>query len=292
MRRFLSALALGASLSSPLAASAAPRTLHVGAATVTVTGSGPRAVILIPGLASGAYVFDAIVPQLARDHTVYAVTFAGFDGLAPVKPPYLDAFGASIAGLIAQEKLVKPILIGHSLGGHVALRFAATSPAVPAGVLVIDSIPLFPPPRPGETPESRKEGALAFRDAMLGATPEQYAAQTKAALAYLVTAPKDVDFLLPRDLASDRATAAGAIVEMALEDLTPLLGKITAPVEVLAPAATEADAAQTATQYASAYAGTPHLDVVAIAPSKHFIMYDQPEKFAAAVAAFVAKVTQ
>ena len=288
MKTLIAALALGAGLLPPLSASAAPRTIQLEAATATVSGTGSRAILLLPGLACGPYEFDGIAPELAEQHTVYALKFAGFDGAAPVKPPYLDAFARSVTDLIAREHLTKPILIGHSLGGHLALRVAATTPANIGGVLVIDALPLFPLAQPGETPESRQRGAAAFRDALASVPDDKYTAQAKYFIAQLVTDPQNVDIVTQHQLAGDRATIAGASYEMALEDLGPSLPKIVAPVEVLAPATDDASAAQVAAFYTALYKGTPHLHVDAIAPSKHFIMYDQPEKFAKAVDAFVA----
>lgn len=288
MKKILAALALGAGLSCPLPAGAAARTIQLDAATATVTGSGDKAVILLPGLACGPYEFDGIAPALAAKYTVYSVRFAGFDGAAPVKGPYLDAFAHSVTDLIAREKLQKPIIIGHSLGGHLAVRIAETIPANVGGVLAIDAVPLFPIPQPGETPESRARGAAAFRDAMLAVPDDKYSAQAKYFIGQLVSDPKNVDLVTQHDLASDRATVAGASYEMALADLGPNLSKITAPVEVLAAAPDDAQAQQFAAFYANLYKGTANLHVDAIAPSKHFIMYDQPEKFAKSVDDFLA----
>jgi pimeloyl-ACP methyl ester carboxylesterase len=288
MNRVLAALALGAGLSFPLSANAAPRTIQLDAATATVTGSGTRAVLLLPGLGCGPYEFDGIAPALAQTYTVYSLRFAGFDGAAPVKGPYLDAFAKSVTDLIAREHLQKPILIGHSLGGHLALRVAASIPSNVAGVLAIDAVPLFPLPQPGETPETRRKGAAAYRDALLAVPDDAYAAQAKLFIAQLVTAPENVALVAQHNAASDRATIAGASFEMAVDDLGPSLARIGAPIEVLAPAPDEAQAKAYAAFYTGLYQGAPHVHVDAIAPSKHFIMYDQPEKFAAAVNAFLA----
>jgi pimeloyl-ACP methyl ester carboxylesterase len=288
MHKLLATLALGASLGFPLPAGAAPRTIQLDAASATVTGKGATAILLLPGLGCGPYEFAGIAPKLAANYTVYSLTFAGFDGAAPVKGPYLDAFAQSITELIAREHLRKPILIGHSLGGHLAVRVAETNPSDIGGVLAIDAVPLFPLPQPGETPETRKSGAAAYRDALMNVPDDKYSASAKYFIGQLVTAPADVDLVTKHQLAGDRATIAGAAYEMALDDLGPALPKIAAPVEVLAAAPDDAKAAQYAAFYTSLYAGAPHLHVDAIAPSKHFIMFDQPEKFASAVDAFLA----
>jgi pimeloyl-ACP methyl ester carboxylesterase len=294
MHRVLWALALAASLcfSTPaVAAPAAPRTFDVGAVHVSVSGSAPRAVILLPGLATGPYEFDGIRPQLEAHYTVYSVAFAGYDGRPPVQAPYLDAFVQGVLAVIVREHLRKPILIGHSLGGHVAVRIAETQPDRIGAVLAIDALPLFPPARPGETPDARKAAWDAFRAKLLALSADDYAAQTKRSISFLVSDPANVALVAGHDIASDRATVAGSAREMALDDLTPLLPKIGAPLEVLVPSpGDDAAAAQTAALYAKLYEGTRDLTVVPIANSKHFVMFDQPAAFASAVTAFLARV--
>jgi pimeloyl-ACP methyl ester carboxylesterase len=271
-------------------ARAADVTLHIDAAYVTKTGNGPRAVILIPGLASGAYVFDAIAPSLAKRFTVYTITFAGFDGEPPVQGPYLDAFAKSLVDLIAQEGLRKPVLVGHSLGGYLAVRLAETIPDQIGGVVAVDSLALFPPLRPGDTLAERRTALIPLRDQMLAASDAAFDAQARATTASMVTDPKNVDFITAREIKSDRATFVGSYAEMSVSDLHPQLSKIVAPVLVLAATPTEAQADGYRAFYLQDYAGTPRLDVIAIAPSKHFIMYDQPERFASALDAFLMKV--
>jgi pimeloyl-ACP methyl ester carboxylesterase len=282
-----------AALAAPLLAApvhAADATLHVDAAYVTKTGSGPRAIVLIPGLGSGAYVFDGIAPSLAKRYTVYTITFAGFDGEPPIQGPYLDAFAKSLLDLIAQEHLVKPILVGHSLGGYLAVRTAETIPDQIGGVVAIESLALYPPLTPGETLAARRSAFIPLHDQMVAASDADFDAQTRTTMATMVTDPKTVDLITTREIKSDRATFVGAFYEMSLADLHPGLSKIVAPVLVLAAAPSEAQADSYRAFYARDYAGTPQLDVIAIAPSKHFLMYDRPEKFASALTAFLTTV--
>lgn len=285
-QRFILGLALGAAMLQPALAQSS---LHVDAAYVTQTGNGPRAIVMIPGLASGAYVWDGIAPALASRYTVYTITFAGFDGERPVQPPYLDTFTKSVEDLIAQEHLVKPILIGHSLGGALALRVAEEQPDRVGGVLLVDSMPIFPPPQPGETAESRKAQAVSFRDSLLGVPPDQFADTVRRFMAYLVTDPKNVDYLSARSARSDRATYAGAAYELFLTDLRPGLAKITAPLEVLVPADSDEKATETIPLYAQVFSGA-HATLKPVVPSKHFIMYDQPRTFADDVNAFLSSL--
>ena len=286
MKRLLAALVLGACFAQPCLADT---TLHVDAAYITKSGSGKRAVIFIPGLGAGAYVWDGVAPEVAKDYTVYTLTFAGFDGEPPVQPPYIDAFTQSVRDLIAQEKLVKPLLVGHSMGGFIALKLAETMPDKLGAVLLVDMLPIFPPPQPGETPQTRAAGAAQVRDQLLAAAPEQYQSTLRTFMAQLVSDPKNVDLITARTMRSDRATFAGAFYELSTGDLRPGLAKIAVPVELLMPAPSENYEPQMAAFYSQLYIGTKDYTLVPIVPSKHFIMYDAPGKFQTALDAFLAK---
>jgi pimeloyl-ACP methyl ester carboxylesterase len=88
---------------------------------------------------------------------------------------------------------------------------------------------------------------------------------------------------------SDLRVVARAMYDDMVTDLRPALQRIAAPVTLLYPQddrVVSADAARTL--YAGAYQGTPHLRLVAVPGSFHFIMLDQPERFRAAVEAFLA----
>ncbi len=100
--------------------------------------------ILIPGLASGAWVWRDSIAALQGEHRVYAVTLAGFDGRPAVKGDVLAQAAASLHALIASQRLDRPVLIGHSLGGTLALQFATTHSDLIAGVVAVDGLPVFP----------------------------------------------------------------------------------------------------------------------------------------------------
>src|ERR1700737_3551754 len=95
-------------------------TMHIGVLQVEKFGSGQPRLILIPGLVSGTWVWDAAIRQSSPTYTIYAVTLPGFDGTKPVAAPLLDKVDASLIQLIESEHLARPVIIGHSLGGLIA----------------------------------------------------------------------------------------------------------------------------------------------------------------------------
>jgi pimeloyl-ACP methyl ester carboxylesterase len=90
-------------------------------------------------------------------------------------------------------------------------------------------------------------------------------------------------------LASDRHVAAEAVYEAMTTDARPLLPAIKAPVTILYATNTFAPAAMMGPLYQRAYQTLPGAKLVEVPDSYHFIMYDQPDRFQALLAAFLAE---
>src|SRR4051812_41625505 len=80
-------------------------TTHI---SIMVTGAGSP-VFLIPGLSSPREVWDGVVPDLAKNHTVYLVQVNGFGaGDSPganLQPGVLDAVVSDLNNYIVGEKI-------------------------------------------------------------------------------------------------------------------------------------------------------------------------------------------
>src|SRR5262245_6916012 len=87
-------------------------------------GSGRPMVLLHGGLGSGE-MFGPVLPQLAQHHQVIVVDLQGHGRTADIDRPLDARFMADdVAALIDHLKLVKPDVVGYSLGGGVALQVA------------------------------------------------------------------------------------------------------------------------------------------------------------------------
>jgi pimeloyl-ACP methyl ester carboxylesterase len=85
-----------------------------------------RPLLLIHGLGANTYTWRKLVPALARTHRVITVDLKGF---GRSDKPFDDAYGALdqaalLKALILRRGLTDLTLIGHSLGGGVALALA------------------------------------------------------------------------------------------------------------------------------------------------------------------------
>jgi pimeloyl-ACP methyl ester carboxylesterase len=288
------ALLLGAGLvwgggTAALASAAGTAATVVGTLKVERHGDHGQPVILIPGLQGGPWVWQQTIAQLQKDHVVYAVTLAGFDGVpAPADGGnLLDRADASLLQLIEQHKIVKPLLVGHSLGGTLALRFAGEHAELIAGVVAVDGLPIFPGMERVE-PAQRQAMAAQMRQQMSAVTPEQFAAQS---LGYMqkvgVIDAQLAARYAPMNARSDIKASAQYMAEDLAADYRSGLKQANVPILAISPYNAPdfsqppmiMSEAQKTAYYQSLLADAPNAKVVSISPSRHFVMLDQPAKF-------------
>jgi pimeloyl-ACP methyl ester carboxylesterase len=260
-------------------------------------GDHGRAVILIPGLQGGPWVWQQTIAQLQKNHVVYAVTLAGFDGMpAPADGGNLfDRADASLLQLIEHQKIDKPVLVGHSLGGTLALRFAGEHADLIAGVVAVDGLPIFPGME-RVSAEQRQAMAAQMRDAMAAATPEQFQAQSLGYMQKIgVIDPQLAARYAPMNARSDIQASAQYMAEDLAFDGRAGLKNANVPILEISPynapdfstppmAMSEA---QKTAYYQSLLANAPKAKVLSISPSRHFVMLDQPVKFQQALDGFL-----
>jgi pimeloyl-ACP methyl ester carboxylesterase len=91
-------------------------------------GSGP-ALILVHGVASSSRTWRQVIPRLAERFTVVAPDLLGHGASAKLRGDYsLGAHASGIRDLMVALGIDRATLVGHSLGGGVAMQFAYQFP--------------------------------------------------------------------------------------------------------------------------------------------------------------------
>jgi len=109
---------------------------------VRTTGKGSP-MILIPGFRGSADTYDEIVAHYKTRFKCYVITpagFAGQPGLVGNDHP-LRVQRDEIIQFILDNRLQKPILVGFSFGGSLALWIASTRPDLIGALIELDGVP-------------------------------------------------------------------------------------------------------------------------------------------------------
>jgi pimeloyl-ACP methyl ester carboxylesterase len=251
-------------------------------------------VILIPGLSSSPHVWDTLTAQLKGRYRVHRIHVQGFAG-APARDnatgPVSAPVAEDLARYIAEKGLNQPAVIGHSMGGTIGMMLAARHPDSVGRLMVVDMVPfmgaMFGPP--GTTAESVAPLADQIHAGMTAASDEQYQQQAAASVIGMINTESLRERPLQDTARSDRAVSSAAYRELIVTDLRPELANLTAPTTVLYVRFNDPRMTPEITDsiYQASFAALPGATLTRIDDSAHFIMLDQPDRFAAEVNAFL-----
>ena len=118
-----------------------PQTIDIHGQPVTfhMMGEGPP-ILLIHGITSSSRTWKRVMPRLAEDHTVIAPDLLGHGRSA--KPPgdySLGAYASGIRDLLVALEIPRSTVVGHSLGGGIAMQFAYQFPERVGRLVLVDS---------------------------------------------------------------------------------------------------------------------------------------------------------
>lgn len=262
--------------------------------SVEVVGSGPD-VVLIPGWSNSREVWRETAERLRGRYRLHLVQIAGFAG----EPPRANASGEvlvpsaqAIDDYIRDEGLVRPAVIGHSMGESIALWLAEHHPGDIGRALIVDAIPaqtLVPGGAHG--PPSRDKAAAMRANIERIDFKDPYMHQRLLYRMSLLTTSNEGERILGWSAAGDPLVSAQAYYDLGLLDLRPALGTVRVPVTLMFPVDKDLPegVAPDERVYRAAYAALPHVRLVRIDGSRHYIMYDQPAVFEKQVAAFLRR---
>lgn len=257
---------------------------------------GKPDVVLIPGLTSGREVWAAEAAKLAPNYRLHLLQVDGFAG----QPAGPNVSGTAILPAMVEElhayitaTAMHPVVVGHSLGGLMTLMLADKYPADASKIVIVDSLPFFGMMfGPQVTVDLVQPQAAMMRDMLeKPSSPEQRAAMAQKTAETLALNEEARRIVKQESLASDPHVMAEAMYEDFTTDLRPELANIKVKALMLYPydpaLQMGGQAPKVDELYQGAYKPMPNVKVVRVDGSRHFIMYDQPEKFDAALEEFL-----
>ena len=273
------ALAFGLVGSAPTSLVAAPNPARFEPTrfSVQVRGTGPD-VILIPGLTSGREVWNGTVAGVPgyRYHLIQVAGFAGQPAGPNARGAVVQPVADEIARYIADRGLTRPAIVGHSMGGTLAMMIAARRPELAGRIMVVDMLP-----QPAGLFGGSASSPLANSLRNWISTPG--GRRLVGSLLNAFSPPE------ASNARSDPEVVAQAMHELSAMDLGPQLPRIRAPMTVVY-ASPDAQAGATLDRsFTAAFASARGARLIRIDDSGHMVMLDQPARFNSALRDFLRR---
>ena len=227
-------------------------------------GAGEPTLVFLHGLGSdGEGSFKPQIERYSTSHRVLTVDLPGH-GASPERPLVggLRALGSSLARAVASQASGPTVLVGHSLGGILALAMASELPGVRAVALL--DVPILMPP---EVVAGMRSLRAALDGEHADAALEGFAAQSLLSPSSPSWLREEVTAGLRR---TPRATVAALMEAMAELDAEPLLTALKVP-GVFVHAGAPVDLGRLARL-------APGLRVVSVPDCGHYVQRERPER--------------
>lgn len=290
MRNVLHTIATAGVMAAALWTGSAAADIHIAE-----KGEGP-ALVFIPGLNSGSETFTETCEAFAASHRCLLLGLPGFAGQPPVdvSTGFLAPMRDEVIALLRANGVHEATLVGHSLGGDLAMLIALDAPELASRLVLIDSLPFYAAiQNPAATAETMQQVATMMRAQMNAQSDEQYKQAPVMSTAGMTRSPERHAQLNEWTLASDRATTTAAMVDMLTTDLRAAIAGIEEPILVLGSWAAYALYGSTLEStrdiFRAQYAAAPNVDVRMSEAGYHFLTWDDGAWVTEQVAAFIAE---
>ncbi|AOC95077.1 Sigma factor SigB regulation protein RsbQ [Flavobacterium anhuiense] len=200
---------------------------------VIKTGKGKQSIIFIPGFASSGEVWKDTKIAFEKDFTCYTLTMSGFAGIQPQPNPSFENWKNEIAAYIKDNKIEKPILIGHSMGGGLALAIAADYPELIGKIVVVDALPCLAALSDPSFKSKENNDCSPMVAQMTGMNETQFYDMQKQMMPRLLQDQSKLEMVIGWSVKSDRNTFGQIYCDFYNTDLRAKIAQVKCPSLVL-----------------------------------------------------------
>ena len=200
---------------------------------VKISGTGNQSIIFIPGFACSGEVWDATKNNFEKEYTCYTLTMAGFAGVTPQTDIAFKSWENGIANYIQKNKINKPIIIGHSMGGGLAMALAADHPELISKIIVVDALPCLAALMDPSFKSKEKNDCGAMVSQIKAATNEQFYSMQQRSIPQLLADTSKQALVVGWSVKSDRTTFAEMYCDFSNTDLREKIATIKCPSLIL-----------------------------------------------------------
>ena len=243
---------------------------------ITVQKSGAGApVVFLPGFTTPGSVWDETIRHLDGSYESHTVSYAGFNGLAPIDFPWYDAVKNALIAYIEKEQLIHVTLVGHSMGGNLAVEVASALPDHVSGLILLESLPCMRELMMPGVPAASLQYESPYNDQLLSMSDDDFKAMATMMSQNMTTDASRVDLLISWAVAADRKTYVYGYTDLLKLDLRDQLSRIKIPTLIIGSSFPEKGIV--AANLENQYINLKQKEILIADDSKHFILFDQPE---------------
>ncbi|MGZ8504063.1 MAG: alpha/beta fold hydrolase [Flavitalea sp.] len=244
-------------------------------------------VLFLPGFTTPGTVWNETIRNLPTGTEAFTVSYAGFNGMTPIDTPWYPALKQELIEFIEKENLSNLTIIGHSMGGNLAVDLAAALPSRISKLILVDAIPCMRELMLPGVPVEQIQYKNPYNDQQLKMADEPFKQMATMMAGNMTVNASKVDTLVKWILEADRETYVYGYTDLLKLDLRPALKNIKAKTLILG--ATFPNAEITGKTFENQYANLENKTIYLAGNSKHFIMFDQPSWLYEKINTFISK---
>jgi len=249
---------------------------------VNVKGNGSP-IVFLPGFACSGEVWNDIIKPFEHNYECHTISYPGFNGIpAPDTLWYqtvADQVNDYINGLDE-----KPIVIGHSLGGTLAMEMAIRKSNC-SKIILVDALPCIAQVMMPGVPLETLTYDSPYNQNIMNMNDEQFSTMATQMAGFMVRNEEKKKLIIEWMTQADRKTYTHGYTDLLKTDLREAISSINIPVLVLA--AVPFSLEQTEQIIGEQFKNLEDKKIVYIQNSAHFIMYDQPEWLISQIQSFL-----
>jgi pimeloyl-ACP methyl ester carboxylesterase len=248
----------------------------IGQTAIKIEKTGKGApVLFLPGFITPGSMWTETAKNLNGKFEAHFVSYAGFNGNAPIPMPWYTTIKTELIEYVKTNKLSNLKLIGHSMGGNLAIDLAAELGSVIDKVIIVDALACMREVMMPGVPAEVLQYESPYNKQTLEMKDDAFLKMAEMMAQGMTTVTEKQELIKSWILEADRKTYVYGYTDLLKLDVRPALSRITVPVLILgAPFPTKEIVLP---NYEKQYANLVNKKLEIAPGGRHYIMFDQPE---------------
>ncbi|MDQ2180694.1 alpha/beta fold hydrolase [Marinifilum sp. D714] len=249
---------------------------QISSIQVEVVGQG-EPVLLLPGFTCPGEVWLETVEKISQNRECHIVTYAGFGDVPAIDSSWLQTVKKDIDQYIRKNGFSRLSIVGHSMGGTLALWLASEKQFDIEKLLIIDALPCMGAMMIPNYSSDKISYDTQYNNNLLKMNDEEFRGMAMNMAVFMSKSASKHQQIVDWMIKADRKTYVYGYTDLLKLDLREDIKNIESQVVILA--AANPSKSMVEGVYNNQFAALKSKEIVYIENSAHFIMFDQFETY-------------